>query len=514
MKKLLLYFMLAASFMACEQTTQTIEGDFTAAILPQPKSISSVKQGLVLSESSKIYTANEKLGDLADLFQTDLHKLTGHKMERAISADQDADIVFAIDASMPEDEYQLKVDSKIELKGGSYQAVAMGKNSLLQLVQTKGDELIFPVLAISDSPDATYRGLMIDLARKWHDVNSIKELIDLAAFYKLNYVQLHFTDYQSYTLPSTKYPKLSTPDRHYSFEDLKDLEAYAQVRGISIIPEIDIPGHSSPFVKMYPKIFAIQDTASNPWIINMGKEEVYTALDTIIGEIAAIFQASPYFHIGGDEAIFNQVDQDPAVQTYMAKHDLGTDVHELYRHFLVRMNEIVKSHQKQMCVWEGFRKEGTVEIPKDIIVFEFETNRYLPDMLVKDGYTVVNTSWKPLYVVNQKKWEPKTIYAWNMWRWENWWPNAPSFEPIQLEKSSQIIGAQMCAWEQAQVVELPSLRKRVPVFLERIWNTEEKISYEELMSRMNETDKRLSLLIGNDAQDSLLLDHNFIKPEE
>ena len=241
----------------------------------------------------------------------------------------------------------------------------------------------------------------------------------------------------------------------------------------------------------------------------MGKEEVYEAMDEIIGEVAQVFKATPYFHIGGDEAIFNKVDEDTAARAYMKKHQLGGDVHELYRHFLVRMNDIVKKHNKQMCIWEGFREKGTIEIPKDIIVYEFETNRYLPDMLVEDGYTVVNTSWKPLYVVNQKKWSPKTIYEWNMWRWENWWSKVPSFRPIQVKQSPLVIGAQMCSWEQAEEVEIPSLRKRLPAFSERVWNTDKRLPYKQFIKQLNLSDTVLSRLINDTRQDSLLIDYDF-----
>ncbi|MCE7995777.1 MAG: family 20 glycosylhydrolase [Roseivirga sp.] len=215
-------------------------------------------------------------------------------------------------------------------------------------------------------------------------------------------------------------------------------------------------------------------------------------------------------HIGGDEAIFHKVGDDPDVKAYMKANDLGEDVHELYRHFLVRMNDIVKSLGKKMAVWEGFRKEGIVPIPKDIIVYEFETNRYLPNDLVADGYTVVNTSWKPLYVVNRKKFAPETIYKWNISRWENWFPRAPSFNPIQVENSSLIIGAQMCAWEQGEKVEFKSLRKRLPVMNERIWNPQEKVRFEVFMKRLEATDARLSQLTGITEQDSVLHGYDYV----
>ncbi len=511
MKKNQILFIITLFLISCSSSTETIKYSFDNNLLPQPKEFSTSDRALVLSEGSKLYTDEKELSPLLSLFQTELEKLTGKTIEIARTKSKAVDITFQTDTTMAEEEYHLKIDHKIQAVGGSYQALCMAKTTLLQLVDKEAKALTFPLVNIADFPDAAYRGLMIDLARKWHSTQTIKKLIDLAAFYKINYVQLHFTDYQSYTLSSKKYPKLATIDRNYSFDELSELEAYSQLRGVTIIPEIDIPGHSSPFIEKYPEIFAIKDTADNPWIINMGKEEVYEALDHIIGEVSAIFKSTPYFHIGGDEAIFYKVDQDPFVKAYMKENDLGEDIHELYRHFLVRTNEIVKKHNKQMCVWEGFRNEGKVKIPKDIIVFEYETNRYLPNLMVDDGYTVVNTSWKPLYVVNKKKWEPKTIYNWNIWRWENWFPKAPSFHPIQLEKTNLIIGAQMCAWEQAGEVEIPSLRKRLPAMAERIWNKEEKIPYNEFMQRLEKADQKLSILIDDYRQDSLLIDYNFEK---
>jgi len=481
------------------------------ALIPTPKEISIPEKVLILSDASRVYSEQDSLKPVMDLFRMELKRLTGFYPDLAKIPCSNADIIFSTNDQLEQDEYIIDINKKVEVIGGSYQALTMARTTLLQLAFLHEEKVCFPVVKIQDKPTAKYRGLMIDLARNWHSVKTIKKLIDLSSFYKTNYLHLHFTDYQSYTLPSDKFPKLPTPDLNYSFKDLQKMEDYSQQRGVTIVPEIDLPGHSSAIVNAYPEIFAIKAIDENPWIMNMGKEEVYSAIDDIIGEIASVFKATPYIHIGGDEAIFYKSLEDPHVQSYMKAHNLGDDIHELYRHFLVRVNDIVKKYNKQMCVWEGFSREGKVQIPKDIIVFEFETNRYLPEQLVADGYMVVNTSWKPLYVVNKKKWEPLTIYNWNMWRWENWFSEAPSFTPIQVEKSPMVIGAEMCAWEQAEEKEVPSLRKRLPALNERIWNTDELISYDQFISQIEQLDNKLSLLMGDDRQDELLYNYNFVK---
>ena len=487
-----------------------VDQEVTINIVRRPQNTSVSDQVLLLSSESKVYGKQEALQPLMELFAEEISAITGKGIGLTNDDDSRADIVFELEEELAEEEYKIEVTDVIEVEGGSYAALAMARSTLLQMVFVEDSKLAFPVVTIEDAPDSQYRGLMIDLARNWHTVDNLKKLIDMASFYKNNYVHLHFTDYQSYTLPSRKYPNLSTKDRHYSFEDLEELERYSQLKGITIIPEIDIPGHASSIVQAYPELFGLKDIKENPWTINMGKEEVYTALEEILSELIPIFKSTPYIHIGGDEAIFHKVGDDPEVQAYMKANDLGDDVHELYRHFLVRMNDIVKKQGKQMAVWEGFRTDGKVEIPKDIIVYEFETNRYLPNDLVADGYTVVNTSWKPLYVVNRKKFAPETIYDWNVWRWENWFPRAPSFVPIQLDNTPMIIGAQMCAWEQPQASEFRSLRKRLPVMMERIWTTAERQTFEAFMARLEMTDQVLSKLTGDSEQDDKLHGYDYV----
>lgn len=495
------------TFISCKNTAHIKNEKVEVALIPAPKNMSLGDKALVLDRKSSLYSPNASLNPMLSLFSGELLTLTG--FELLISDGNNAPIQFEIDTMLHSNEYKINIQNDIHVTAGSPQAAIISRTTLLQMAKVDGEYLLFPQGTISDRPDAAYRGLMIDLARKWHTLESIKKLIDLASYYKTNYVQLHFTDDQSYTLPSKKYPKLSTPERHYTFEQLEELEAYSQARGVTIIPEIDVPGHAKSLVTAYPELFGIAAHDENPYILNMGKEEVYSALDDIFGEILPIFKSTPYFHIGGDEARFTKVMEDPDVKAYIATHHLEEDVHEVYRHFLVRMNEIVKKHGKQTFIWEGFAKDGKIEIPKDMVVFEFESLYHLPNKLIEDGYKVVNTSWKPLYVVNEKKWAPKTIYDWNMWQFGNWWSRSPATaSPIQLEETPLVIGAQMCTWEQPQEVEFKSLRKRLPVMNERIWNTKNTISYDEFMKHLESTDAKLSLLVNDAEQDSLLVGYN------
>jgi N-acetyl-beta-hexosaminidase len=238
---------------------------------------------------------------------------------------------------------------------------------------------------------------------------------------------------------------------------------------VVLLPEIEVPGHSAQLTERMPETFAIAQRDKNPATINMGREAAYAALDTLLGEVASVFRTTPYIHIGADEAALHALEDDPDVRRTIAQHSLG-DVQELYRHFIVRMNEIVKKHGKRTLLWEGFHAEGRVDIPRDITVMAWETIYQLPQDLIAGGYRIINGSWKPLYVVNDKKWDVEYIYGWNLWRWENWVEHMPSYTPIQLEPSPAIQGASLESWHQPQHVVLPTVRRRLAAMSERTWN--------------------------------------------
>jgi hypothetical protein len=237
--------------------------------------------------------------------------------------------------------------------------------------------------------------------------------------------------------------------------------------------------------------------------INMTDDAVYEAMDKIVGEVCAVFQSTPYFHIGGDEVSLKGVGETPAEKTYMDKFGLA-DADDIYLHFISRMDTIVRKHGKTTLVWEGFKDKGSarVRIPDDLVVLAFETLYQRPDSLVNNGYTVINSSWKPLYITPSRKWDPEYIYGWNMFRWENWWDRAPSYVPIQLTPTGKVIGAEMCSWEMAEEMEIPAIRTRLAAFSERVWHRAPDLTYDNFRRRFLSTDARLTNLIGLENRSS------------
>ena len=521
MKKIYSLFLITFLVFSCENEKEIISIEPTNDIVPIPKEINfnDKNKGLAFSKNISVYFENPEISPLIQLFKKEIQKITSLDINFLTNDKNSADLIFNIDENLKKEEYQIDINQNIYVSSGSYNGLVMAKNTLLQLMSIRKQSIVFPLMKIKDYPDSSYRGLLIDLARVWHDIESLKNVIDLASFYKINYIQLHLTDDQAFTFPTEKYPKLPTPDRPYSKKDFRELVEYAKLRGIILVPELEVPGHATQLVKIYPEIFKVNNNNPNSNVVDISNEKIYTVLDEIIGEMVEVFYTSPYFHIGADEAHLDYYRNVPEIKRFMKKNNLGTDVNELYRYFIVRMNEIVKSHNKKMFLWEGFRKKGKIKIPKDVVVFEFETLYQLPNDLIDDGYTVVNTSWQPLYVVNggvknpnarRAMWSPEKIYSWNIWRWENWYDKAPaSKKPIQLEETPLVIGGQFCSWEQAGEAEIPVLRKRLPSFIEKVWNNKEVLPFEIFFPKVEKNDKKLSKIINDKRQDTLLLGYNY-----
>ena len=469
-------------------------------LVPWPRQVSVQDGSLALTSESRIVADDESLLPLAELFAEEIAAVAGKQFKAVSGKPKAGDIVLELDPSLKDEAHTVAIEQNATVRGGSYHAVALGTATILQALKQDGGSLSLPHLSISDEPVANFRGLMLDVARKPHTIGGIKQIVDLCRLYKIRYLHLHLTDDQLWMFPSKAFPLLGTKNegknaKPYTLEELKDLVAYADRRSVTIIPEFDMPGHCGSLVRTMPDLFAIKDT--KPYIhhasINFVKEDVMKAVETIVGEMCEVFQSSPYFHIGGDEADLALAKQNADFQAAMKEHD-APGPQELYRRFLVQMNEIVKKNGKLMIVWEGFHRGGKVKIPTDITVMAYEIVFYKPQHLVEDGYKVINASWTPLYVLKKKHRPADEIYAWNMYQFK---PHgaAPDAQGIVVPPSEGVIGANMCSWEQPAEMELPSLRSRLPAMSERIWNPEAGKPFADFERRFKATDKLLDKLV-------------------
>jgi hexosaminidase len=463
------------------------------SVVPLPKACEKGDGQFVLNTDCRIVAEDESLLPLANVAGEELTLLFGTKSHVAQDKPESGGIELKIDKKLKSEAYQLNVSDRVVILGGSYQGAAWGLVTLLQSANADRGKVIVPRMKIADEPYAAYRGLVVDLARQWHPIESVKLAVVLCHWYKIGYLQLHFTDHESWTFPSKAYPKLATPGRQYTLEQLRDLESFAQARGVTIVPEIEMPGHSGALCHAIPE--EVGNDPFSPEVLCPGRESTYKVLDTIVGEVCETFKATPYLHIGADEVNKPPWTSCKHCVDYRKQHGIEND-EELYRHFIARMNEIVKKHGKRMIVWEGFQVKGKIPVPKDIVVMEFESFYELPQNYLSAGYTVINAAWQPLYVVNDKNWTPEKILSWNMYRWENWVPYSKAYpNGIDVPESPLVIGAEMCAWEQPAKAEIPSLRERLAAMSERVWDHKTRRTFADFSARWKHADAKLTKLL-------------------
>ena len=412
-------------------------------------------------------------------------------------------IVFTTNASLPAEGYTLTVTAEgAFVKAADPVAAQHAAVTLVQLMETADGGMTLPVGSLEDAPECTYRTVMIDLARDWHQLHVLYEYVDMCCFYKVRYLHLHFTDDQSYTLPSKAFPGLPTEGRHYTEEELRGLMAYAKSRGVQIIPEIDVPGHTTSFSAAYGDIFG------RDGIICLSEESM-EAMSTLFAELCDLFADSDYIHVGGDEAAIdrwttcdkcldafraNGVDVDKYLADDESRHELAEI---MYATFVKRTCEVVLSHGKTPVVWEGFCEATNHMIPHDALIVSWE-NYYQPTpSLLAGNFRLVNGSWCPMYVVTPVcYWEPREVYDWNIYTWRPIHPKSPyAGKSLTIEPTRQVEGGMLLAWGDHIMGHYPNLpegvreeqrliEERTLPFTENVWSREKTLTWEEFRPKM------------------------------
>lgn len=488
-KTVLLSFAIFIFGTSCSGNKESITKD-DITIIPIPENI-AFNSGYSSFDKEKLtISIPETLSDMFTVFEKDYFALYG----KLLTKTENGTITFELDNNLSKETYKLDITSKISIKGGSAESLMMGWVSMLQLVRDVDGKLLLPKCTIQDKPFLGYRGLLLDIARQFQSIESVKQVIDVCRWYKINYMQIHLSDDQLFTFPSDAFPNAPTKGKSYTKTELKELVEYARIRGVAIIPEFDSPGHTGSLRAAYPEIFGSRELG----MLDVGNPKALEGCKTLIGEMIDIFYTSPYFHIGADEVWMGNFKKLASTQKAVKEKNFDTP-YDLYLNYIVEMHNYVKSRGKQTLAWESFEKNGSpkVKIPNDILIFAWETMYQRPDDLLKYGYTLLNASWKPCYITPQHRWSQSQLYHWNIWRWEHFLDIAPSWKPIQFEKEAKdkVIGAQLCAWEMSEEANLPSILPRLPALSENVWNPYYNKDYTYFSKRFEVTDEKLKRIL-------------------
>ena len=297
----------------------------------------------------------------------------------------------AVPSVAENESYQLEIsDKQATLVAPTVVGALRGLETLLQLVDADRDGYYLPGVSIQDQPRFPWRGLLIDVGRHYETMEVLKRNLDAMAAVKLNVLHWHLTEDQGFRIESKKFPKLhqmGSDGLYYSQEQVREIIDYARERGIRVVPEFDIPGHSTSWLVGYPEL----GSAPGPYSIERGagifesaldptREQVYKFLDKFFGEMAALFPDA-YIHIGGDENEGKQWNRNPKIQAFMKDKGIKNN-HALQAYFNQRLLKILQKHGKKMIGWEEVLQP---ELPRDVVIHSWRGPTSLAEA-AKKGY--------------------------------------------------------------------------------------------------------------------------------
>ncbi len=418
---------------------------------------------------------------LSDQLETDPAKAT-----MVIQCDHAGETV----QSIKEDEsYSLEVTpQQARLAAQTPVGALRGIETFLQLVNVDAQGFAVPALRINDRPRFPWRGLMIDAGRHWMPMNVIKRNLNGMAAVKLNVFHWHLSENQGFRVESKVFPKLQemgSDGHYYTQQEVKEIIAYARDRGIRVIPEFDMPGHSTAWFVGYPELasgpgpysierhWGVFDPAMDPT-----REEVYAFLGKFIGEMAALFP-DEYFHIGGDEVNGKQWNSNPRVQAYMREHGMKSN-DDLQTYFSTRVQALVKKHGKKTIGWDEVLHPG---VPKDIVVQSWRGQESLA-AAARQGYMGILSNGyyiDLMYPASQH-------YVVD--------PMEGATAGLTAEEKARILGGEATMWSEYVTTETVDSRiwPRTAAIAERFWSPESVKDVDSMYRRLAVESRRLEWL--------------------
>ena len=472
-------------------------------LVPRPKALTMARGPLALSRDSRILAGSENLAPLAKVLSEEIHLVTGVQLATGIDKPRRGDILLQTDPNLKDEAYTLEVRDSAVVKGGDYSSVASGTVTLLQLLEAANGAITVPCLSVEDRPAYPYRGLLIDLARKYHSPGGVKQVIELCRLYKIRYLHVHISDDQLFMFPSTKFPQVgkgnwefarfepgSKPKiQPYTREELQDLERFAQERGVHIVPEMDMPGHCGRLVGDARETFGFPGNGST---VNVASAKTVESCATLLNEMMGVFQGTPYVHLGGDEVGLGGLTNTPEYKELQKQFPNIKSAHDLYCKFIADMHAVIAKRGKKMIVWEeAYNPGGPYPLPKDTLIMVWCQGRN-PNDIVKNGYSIVNATWTPLYIVRDNKRSLDFLFNWELPKFGR--EGSDTYTPLQ--DATRLMGVQLCSWENSEAIEIQSLRDRLALVGERAWNPQAGGDFAAFKARLSHTDAILEKLVN------------------
>lgn len=542
----IIFIALSVLVLSCSNKYQEVlnsENDYQ--IIPKPKELTITKGRFLLSSNTIIINSanlNQEAKYLADM----LNSISGIKITLKSSGSKNTNIKLKIDNSIKNNEgYKLSIKyNAIVISGKTNIGVFYGIQTLRQLLPAEIEnigneisELTIPAVKIIDSPRYKYRGMHLDVGRHFFSVAFIKKYLDLIAMHKMNSFHWHLTEDQGWRIEIKKYPKLTeiggfrkgtaiglagTKNAPYIYDDvpyggfytqeeIKDIVAYAKARHITVIPEIELPGHSSAALAAYPQFGNTKgpyEVAKRWGIFNetfAPTEETFSFLEDILREVMELFP-SKFIHIGGDEVLKKEWKESSYAQKVIKREKLKNE-NELQSYFIRRIEKFLNANNRKIIGWDEILEggiapnatvmswrgvEGVIAAAKQhhTVIMTPGTHCYF------DYYQVGKEGQKKEALTGSKRYTTvEKVYSYE-----------PTPSELSAEERKYILGAQgnvwteyMPTWNLVEYNVLP----RMTALSEVVWSTKKNRNWEDFHKRLKHIVKRYDALGYNYAKHSL-----------
>ncbi len=496
-------------------------------LVPAPYHIEFLDSNLDINEALGLdYNSEDKnLTNIITLAKSELSSI-GYKATESNNINGQTKLSIGVNQNISEspESYKLKIDAKgIEITGSDYAGTFYGMQTLIQILETikiNNTNTVSSIM-ISDSPRFKWRGMLLDVGRHMFPADFIKRYIDIIASHKMNVFHWHLTEDQGWRMPIEKYPKLESiaawrketlighytdkPRKFdgkpyggfYTKEEIVDIIEYAKQRSVTIVPEIELPGHATAALSAYPELSCTggPHEAETIWGIHKevycaGNEETFYFLENVLKEVSEIFPG-PFIHIGGDECPKTRWEKCQKCQKRIAEEGLK-DEHELQSYFIKRIEKVLEKFDKRLVGWDEILEGG---LAPNAIVHSW---RGMDGGIeaANAGHEVIMSptthAYFDYYQSEDKDNEPLAIGGYlplsKVYEFE------PVPDKIDSDKRHLILGGQANLWteyipttEKAEYMLLP----RICALAETVWSPRNKRNYTGFIDRLGDHLKRL-----------------------
>lgn len=498
-------------------------------VIPQPQEIVLAQDTtpFVINHSTTIIypAANEKMHRTADFLATFIKEMTGTEVRVSDKEKGSNAIILAVDTTMTHPEgYKLEITpEKILLTGGSEAGVFYGTQTIHKALPILKDGKVaaaLPAGTVTDFPRFRYRGFMIDVGRHFFPVSYLKQMIDLMALHNINYFHWHLTEDQGWRIEIKKYPKLTEIGSRrdstiidwetkkfdgkphsgfYTQDEAREIVRYAADRFITVVPEIDLPGHTTAALASYPELGCtggpykvLCSFGVFPDVLCAGNEQTLQFTKDVLDEIMDIFP-SEYIHIGGDECPKSRWEKCPKCQAKIK--ELGIKAlpkhskeNQLQTYFMSELEKEINAHGRRMLGWDEVLEGGLT--PNSTIMSWRGIQGGIE--AARQHHDVIMAPIQRLYFSNPR------INKMTGFEWMN---RVYNFEPVPAELTDAekkfVIGTQGCIWTEwtADSTKMEwQILPRMAALSEIQWTLPEHKNFERFMERLPEMLKIYSSL--------------------